>query len=416
MEMGLTRNQIGSIIVELAEEKAGKKGVKGKAPSGLGKILKELIEKMKKQKEQSEKDDSNGAQSGSGSNSSGNAGATPGEAIYKKGDKGDEIKLIQEWLSNNGYYTDGIDDKYGGKMELAIYRFQQQHGLPATGYIDENTKQLLDELMNSAEPDPYQALVIDMDYISENYTLTEHQQDVLERLYNDTTLGLTLEKKNSMLIVGAELFALGMDDSFVIGVLANVESEGTAGEFEGRDSALDSGDPQGVDYKGVFKGSNIQVIGLQKTLELSDTIGNRGDYGMGMMQWTYYSRRIELLDAYKKAMGYPDEGDPTFEQNHPTEEQCLRIEGAFQTEEIEAFTIYNVDSIDNKAIGINKIDYHDLNLYNFWENNTSSDPKKSSEIAAYYYCLFYENPKNANSEAITRMERAAKLYDVVGGN
>jgi hypothetical protein len=416
MEMGLTRDQIGSIIVELAEGKAGKKGVKGKVLSGIGKILKELIEKMKKQKEQSEKDDSNGAQSGSGSNSSGNAGATPGAAIYKKGDKGDEIKLIQEWLSNNGYYTDEIDDKYGGKMELAIYRFQQQHGLPATGYIDENTKQLLDELMSSTESDPYQALVIDMNYINENYTLTEHQQDVLERLYNDTTLGLTLEKKNSMLIVGAELYALGMDDSFVIGVLANVESEGTAGEFEGRDSALNSGDPQGVDYKGVFKGSNIQVIGLQKTLELSDTIGNRGDYGMGMMQWTYYSRRIELLDAYKKAMGYPDEGDPTFEQNHPTEEQCLRIEGAFQTEEIEAFTIYNVDSIDNKAIGINKIDYHDLNLYNFWENNTSSDPKKSSEIAAYYYCLFYENPKNANSEAITRMERAAKLYDVVGGN
>lgn len=47
MEMGLTRNQIGSIIVELAEEKAGKKGVKGKAPSGLGKILKKAIEKAK---------------------------------------------------------------------------------------------------------------------------------------------------------------------------------------------------------------------------------------------------------------------------------------------------------------------------------------------------------------------------------
>lgn len=207
LEMGFTRNQIGTIIEELAEEKAGKKGVKGKAPSGLGKILKELIEKMKKQKEQSEKDDSNGAQSGSGSNSSGNAGATPGEAIYQKGDEGDEIKLMQEWLHDNGYYTCAkIDGVYGGKLELAIFRFQQQHGLPATGYIDESIKQLLDELMNSAEPDPYQALVIDMDYISENYTLTEHQYEVLERLYNDTTLGLSLEKKNSMLIIAAEMY------------------------------------------------------------------------------------------------------------------------------------------------------------------------------------------------------------------
>ncbi len=291
---------------------------------------------------------------------------------------------------------------------LAIYSFQQQHGLPATGYIDENTKQLLDELMSSTESDPYQALVIDMDYIDENYTLTEHQQDVLERLYNDTTLGLTLEKKNSMLIVGAELYALGMDDAFVIGVLANVESEGTAGEFEGRDSALDSGDPQGVDYKGVFKGSNIQVIGLQKALELSDTIGNRGDYGMGMMQWTHYSRRIKLLDAYKTAMGYPDEGDPTFEQNHPTEEQCLRIEGAFQAEELSSWK-YTVELDDGTQITYELIDR--------WNNeNQSNTPREAAQSAAEHVCLYYERPSDKYNKATTRGERALLYYDVLVGD
>ena len=47
MEMGLTRQQISTIMAEIADLKAGKKGVAGKVVGGIAKILKDVLEKAK---------------------------------------------------------------------------------------------------------------------------------------------------------------------------------------------------------------------------------------------------------------------------------------------------------------------------------------------------------------------------------
>lgn len=412
IELGLTRQQINTIMAEIEDLKAGKKGAAGKVAKGLAKIIKQVIEKLKEKIDQSDEDDNNGTQSGSGSsNSGGNVAATPGDPIYQRGDEGEDIKVMQQWLHDNGYYTCAkIDGAYGGKMELAIYRFQQQHGLPATGYIDENTLQLLNELMNSTEPDPYQALVIDMDYISENYDLTEHQYDVLERLYYDTTLGLSREKKNSMLIIAAEMYKKGMEDTFVAGVLANVEGEGTAGEFQGLDYALDGDeDPDGICYANEYSGGNIQVIGLQKTLILSYEVKEVGEYGIGSAQWTETSRRKALERAYIDALGYPsDENDdnpyddnPTWEQDHPTEEQCIRIEAAFEADELLTYKV----NIKGKS----------TDVYDYWSESKFSNAQEAAREAAKDVCLYYEVPEDKETKAEERGERAISFYNVFMG-
>ena len=73
---------------------------------------------MKELKEQSEKDDSNGARVDQVARE--NAGATSEKLFIKKVMK--VTKLTRRNGSMiNGYYTGAkLDDKYGGKMELAI--------------------------------------------------------------------------------------------------------------------------------------------------------------------------------------------------------------------------------------------------------------------------------------------------------
>lgn len=406
MELGFSGGHIGAIVADFEKVKAGKKGG---AVNNSVKRLKEIIEQLKKKaKESLKKEDNTDGQNESISEGSSNASSTPGEPIYQRGDEGEEIRAMQQWLLNNGYYTNGeVDGKYGGDTQLAVARFQRQHGLPITGYIDENTLQLLNESMNGS--DPYQALVVDMDYINENFDLTEHQQDVLNKLYNDSTLALSQEQKNSMLVVAAELYELGMDDSFVVGVLANIASEGTAGEFEVRDTARKGEEPDDNKYKLEYKGGNIQAIGLKKTLELADEVGEAGIYGMGLMQWTEYSRKMALLEAYKTAMGYPDDGNPTQDQNYPTEEQCLRIEGTFQAKEIDGWTF----SIKNSQTG----KYVEYDLTDYWESQTlGKDSRTAAGLAAKYFCLYYENPKNAETKAEAREELAYDFYDVLIGD
>lgn len=262
--------------------------------------------------------------------------------------------------------------------------------------------------MNSAEPDPYQALVIDMDYISENYTLTEHQYEVLERLYNDTTLGLSLEKKNSMLIIAAEMYKKGMEDSFVAGVLANVEGEGTAGEFQVWNYACAGGkDPDDINYKKDYSGANLQVIGLQEALILSYKVGEDGVYGIGSAQWTETSRRTALERAYIEALGYPceenddnhDDDNPTWEQDHPTEEQCIRIEAAFEADEL---LTYKID-IEGKA----------TDVYDYWLDSNYASSQEAAREAAKDVCLYYEAPENRETKAVDRGKRAIAFYNAL---
>ena len=61
--------------------------------------------------------------------------------ILKKGSKGTEVKALQEALKTLGYSLGiyGVDGKFGSATEKALKKYQQEHNLPATGELDEET-------------------------------------------------------------------------------------------------------------------------------------------------------------------------------------------------------------------------------------------------------------------------------------
>ena len=69
------------------------------------------------------------------------------EGTLKKGDKGEDVKKIQEALKSLEYDIGktGVDGILGGKTEEAIKAFQEAKGLKITGIVDEATLKALDE-------------------------------------------------------------------------------------------------------------------------------------------------------------------------------------------------------------------------------------------------------------------------------
>lgn len=63
----------------------------------------------------------------------------------KKGDKGDNVKEVQELLIAQGYLEGDADGAFGAKTEAAVLAFQQAKGLDATGIVGEGTLNALKE-------------------------------------------------------------------------------------------------------------------------------------------------------------------------------------------------------------------------------------------------------------------------------
>jgi len=51
----------------------------------------------------------------------------------------DQIKAAQQQLKSAGEYKGSIDGKMGPEMKQALEQFQKQHGLQATGALDQET-------------------------------------------------------------------------------------------------------------------------------------------------------------------------------------------------------------------------------------------------------------------------------------
>lgn len=69
------------------------------------------------------------------------------EAGLAKGDKGDQVKKVQEALTNLGFELEkyGVDGIIGKETEAAIKAFQELEGLEVTGVVDEATLKALKE-------------------------------------------------------------------------------------------------------------------------------------------------------------------------------------------------------------------------------------------------------------------------------
>lgn len=63
----------------------------------------------------------------------------------KNGSKGDDVKDLQEQLIHLGYNLGrwGADGDFGDQTEIAVYQFQEEHGLKISGKVDSNFVEIL---------------------------------------------------------------------------------------------------------------------------------------------------------------------------------------------------------------------------------------------------------------------------------
>lgn len=61
------------------------------------------------------------------------------EVLLKRGDESDDVRTVQERLTELGYSTGGSDGDYGRRTVEAVQAFQAAYGLEITGSIDNET-------------------------------------------------------------------------------------------------------------------------------------------------------------------------------------------------------------------------------------------------------------------------------------
>ena len=71
------------------------------------------------------------------------------QRTYQRQNRGEKVKLIQEWLCLNGFGVK-IDGEFGPATEAAVKQFQERKGLPGTGLVDLATFERLVDPMKAA--------------------------------------------------------------------------------------------------------------------------------------------------------------------------------------------------------------------------------------------------------------------------
>lgn len=74
-----------------------------------------------------------------------------GEQNIFWGSSGSEVKVVQTKLQRWGYYSGGLDGKYGYKMYLAVRKFQKKNGLTPDGIVGDATKKALGILTTKSQ-------------------------------------------------------------------------------------------------------------------------------------------------------------------------------------------------------------------------------------------------------------------------
>ena len=77
---------------------------------------------------------------------SGTTTATPASPVLASED---QIKQAQQHLKNAGIYKGTVDGEMGAETKQAIQQFQQQHGLSATGNLDQQTMAAIEKNTSS---------------------------------------------------------------------------------------------------------------------------------------------------------------------------------------------------------------------------------------------------------------------------
>lgn len=97
----------------------------------------------------------------------------------KKGDKEDQVKLIQEWLSLHGLGL-SLDGDFGSATEGAVKHFQKDNGLGQTGIVDQATFDLLvkpmTEALKAIKPDGHTVASLTLAYAKQH--AAQHPREI----------------------------------------------------------------------------------------------------------------------------------------------------------------------------------------------------------------------------------------------
>lgn len=77
-------------------------------------------------------------------------GENAGSPILRVGNEGPEVKVLQERLTNAGYYEEPITGFYGDSTTAAVTQFQETNELPVTGKVDLATWDLLQKQLTAS--------------------------------------------------------------------------------------------------------------------------------------------------------------------------------------------------------------------------------------------------------------------------
>ena len=112
--------------------------------------------------------------------------------LIRKGSRGYDVKIIQEYLTKCGYDTNGVDGIFGGGSDRATRDFQRDFGLGADGIVGNGTaSKLLDiywtDISDKAEDLPWMQEAF-KDYFVSEIKGAKHSPKVLA-FWKDAKLG-----------------------------------------------------------------------------------------------------------------------------------------------------------------------------------------------------------------------------------
>lgn len=76
-------------------------------------------------------------------------GALPVSAALREGDRGSDVRTVQEKLKRWGYYSGEVDGIYGTQTASAVRAFQKKNGLTVDGIVGTATSQALGMTLSS---------------------------------------------------------------------------------------------------------------------------------------------------------------------------------------------------------------------------------------------------------------------------
>ena len=73
--------------------------------------------------------------------------------LMERGDHGRQVRELQSRLRQLAWFFGDVDDRFGRSTVVALRGFQAKRGLPATGYVDRRTLDLLDAMTREPTAD-----------------------------------------------------------------------------------------------------------------------------------------------------------------------------------------------------------------------------------------------------------------------